>query len=1112
MANEVVRRLTISATSTGIDEQTGKLNKLADASNSLATVTDTNAKRALSADAAWTKLHQSLDPVAKSQNAIEKGTRTLNDALAQGLITQEKYNANLALLKEKYGEVGAANDNAKEGFNKTGIEAASVANHLKQAAEAAYVLSPAFRGLVNAGVTTGVAAIGTAAAATTVGIQGLGTAAVAGAASIARLGPAFAPIAGAVTTAGTAMAGFTGFTGLAGAATLTLTGRLLSFLAVMLRMAGPILLVLDAVKLIEFAWSSAGEKLEQYSNISKDALSVGVTPEYMQRVGKSFEDAGGKISDATDLLKKFYSVSTDKLGGSDLQKKIDAHIDVGNLDTNTGVDKFSDAIGTEAKYRAVLDLLKQMTDEGKKLAALDIAATFASPDQLEAFRQNSDYFLQMQESADKIAATKLVNQKDIDDATALKNRYDDAVKILSERWIPFQDTITAGGMALHRAWVTIVEDIAAALSGLERFANKISSIEIPGWLKTAWSSSVNALTPAAFKIAGQVGGAVSDHLNGPAPTTSSYPAGFTSGLSNPNSVAAARTQTTGISDFLRKDSSNEIKQATQATQEYNDAVDRAINSLQKHVLQQDADAKAVGLGAGELAKFRAEAAETAAVLANGGKETEDQVAKFTKLKEAAASAADALARAQVASDIKRGQQLAFASPEDVKIANQLQKVYGDDIPAALNSSEAAAIRMNDTMKSIGDSVRQMAGAFANDFVGALKSGKSVMDSLGASMKNLSSSLMSGGINALMSGNYVQGGIEIGASLLTSLFGGDDEEEKKRQEAEQKRQQQIQANRDAQAQRQADFTLQAQLAGINTNTTAGQIQAFDLQANKQRADEMKAGGFAIVELEKSLAAQRQSIVDKANQAVIKSYQDFLDSVKTGSLSTLSPEDQLKYAQSAFNSDAAKAATGDQDAISKVTNDAQTLLQLAKAFYASSTGYGDIYKTVIDTVNGLMNSSLYKATTDTGIINAADSDPDPQGTAMRERMAKFASGDYSGISDLYGSVTGYAGGGVVSNGIRGVDSVTAKLAGGEHVTKASSVNASTIGALSYINQTGRPPRNDNSEVVRVLTQGFNGLASSLSDKLDNVADRIKRLEETTRQTSNQRRVPGSTQKAA
>ncbi|MCK1313714.1 hypothetical protein, partial [Bradyrhizobium sp. 23] len=859
--------------------------------------------RALSADAAWIKLSNSLDPVAKSQAEIEKGTRTLNDALAQGVITQEKYNQNLALLKEKYGEVGAANDNVKEGFNKTGIEAASVANHLKQAAEAAYVLSPAFRGLVNAGVATGVTAIGAAAAATTTGINALGAATVTGAAAIARLGPGFAPVAGAVTAAGSAMAGFTGFTGLAGSAVLGLTGRLLSFTAAMLRVAGPIMLVLDAIKLIEFAWSSAGEKLEQYSTISKDALSVGVTPEYMQRLGQSFQDAGGKISDATDLLKKFNSVSNDKLGGSELQKKIDSHIDAGNLDKNSGVDKFSDAIGTEQKYRAVLDLLKQMTDEGKKLAALDIAATFASPDQLEAFRQNSDYFLQMQEAADKIATTKLVNQKDIDDATALKNRYDDAVKILSERWIPFQETITAGGMALHRAWVTIVEDIAAALSGLEKFANKIASIEIPGWLKAAWSASVNALVPAPFKIAGQLGGAVADHLNGPdAPSKPNYPAGFASGLSNPNTVAAARNQTTAISDKLRPDASRELKQATEAANQYNDAVDRAINTLNKHVLQQNADTKAVSMGAAELARYRAEAAEKAAVEANGGKETEDQIAKFAKLKDAASSAADALARAQVASDISRGKQLMFASEEDVKIANQLKSIYGDDIPAALNSAEAATIRWQDAMKGVVGDIKSAAGAFANNFVSGIMSGKNAMDVLKSSVQDLGKSITSAGINNIIKDpTSPVGYIEAGVGLLTQLFGGDDEEEKKRKEEEKKRQDQIQANRDAQAQRQADFTLQAQLAGINTNTTAGQIQAFDLQANKQRADEMKAGGYAIVELERKLAVERQSIVDKANQAVLKSYQDFLDSVKTGSLSTLSPEDQLKYAQSMFNSE-------------------------------------------------------------------------------------------------------------------------------------------------------------------------------------------------------------------
>lgn len=1097
MANEVIRRLTISATSTGIDEQTGKLEKLTAANQNLATVTDTNAKRALSAEAAYAKLSNQIDDTARSQNAIEKGTRTLNDALAQGLITQEKYNQNLALLKEKYGEVGAANDNVKEGFSKTGIEAASVVNHLKQAAEAAYVLSPAFRGLVNAGVATGVTAIGAAAAATTTGIQALGAATVTGAAAIGRLGPAFTPIAGAVTTAGTAMAGFSGFTGLAGNAVLGLTGRLLSFTATMLRVAGPVLLVLDAIKLIEFAWSSAGEKLEQYSTISKDALSVGVTPEYMQRVGKSFEDAGGKISDATDLLKKFYAVSTDKLGGSDLQKKIDSHIDAGNLDKNSGVDKVSDAIGTEDKYRAVLDLLKQMTDEGRKLAALDIAATFSSPDQLEAFRQNSEYFLQMQASADKIAATKLVNQQDIDDATALKNRYDDAVKILSEKWIPFQETITEGGMALHRAWVTIVEDIAAAVSGLEKFASKITSIEIPGWLKTAWSASANALTPAAFKVAGQLGSAASDHLNGPAAPATNYPAGFASGLSNPNTVSAARRQTTGVSDFMRPDTSNEINKATQATQDYNDAVDRAINSLQKHVLQQEADAKAVGLGAGQLAAFRAQAVETAAVLANGGKETDAQKEAFARLKDEASAAAVALEKAKVASEISRGNQLMFASAEDVKIANQLKGIYGDDIPAALHSAEAATIRWQDAMKGVVDEIKNAAGAFANNFVSGIMSGKSAMDSLKSSANDLGKSLTSAGINNIIKDpTSPVGYVETGIGVITQWLSGDSK--KKEEEAARKAaaDQKADAEYISAKQRTEQYNSEAALSGVDTNTLSGQLAQFDAAAQQKRAQEALAGNGAIIALEKDLAKQRQDIVDKANQAITKSLNDFLASIKTGSLSTLSPEDQLKFAQSKFNTDVSSAQNGDQDALNSVTADAQSLLTLAQAFYASSTGYSTIYQSVTDAVTKLAGGNNLSASTQLAPNTAQTAD---QLASEALNVRYIANGNH------------YAEGGYVTNGKYGVDSVTARLAGGEHVTKASSVNGATRSALDFINRTGKAPT-ESPEIARILTQGFNGQTVAIVDAINGMSDRIKKLEDTTRQTSNQRRVPGSNQKAA
>ncbi|WP_375780873.1 hypothetical protein ACE103_20245 [Bradyrhizobium sp. ma5] len=135
-----------------------------------------------------------------------------------------------------------------------------------------------------------------------------------------------------------------------------------------------------------------------------------------------------------------------------------------------------------------------------------------------------------------------------------------------------------------------------------------------------------------------------------------------------------------------------------------DPVDRAINSLRKHTETQEADTKAVGLGDAALASFRATAAETSAVQANNGKETAAQAAKFAELRDRAAAAADALARAKVSSQIDFSGKTAFLSSDDVAIASQLKGIYGNDVPAALDSTYAAAIRTNSAFKGISSSI------------------------------------------------------------------------------------------------------------------------------------------------------------------------------------------------------------------------------------------------------------------------------------------------------------------------------------------------------------------------------------------------------------------------
>lgn len=1046
MTDEVVRRLSLTFAESGADATTAKFNKLTEASNNLATVTDTNAKRALSAQAAMDKLTLSIDDAAAAQAKIEKGTKTLNAALAQGVITQDQYNESLKLLKEKYSDAGDAGEEASKGFALSGIEAASVANHVKQAALALYALSPAFRAIANPAIAAGLSATGSVLA-------------------------AMSPYAAALA--------------------VNLAGRVLPLLTQVAALALPFALLNAEIKLIGFAWNSASEQIEKYNNLANQNKNTGVDADFFQRMVKGSESAKIGIDAVTASLKKFKEVSDEKLGGSVLGNKIDAHIDADNLNTNTGVEKYSDAVGPEAKYRAIVELLRQMTAEGRQLAAIDIASTFASPEQLEEFRRFPGYFQEILEKADKIAATKLVSSTDIAGAQELKNRYEEAVRILSDRWIPFQDKITEGGLFLQRIWVSIVETIAAAVKAVSDIGDKIANIKWPSWI----SSAASAIGGAAYRTVtpSPVQGAIAtaNYLGAKSSSSSSYeeyqPFGKYTGTQRP-------------------DNSNDLKKQTTAQTDANDAVDRAINSARKHVLAQEADAKAIGLGAAALAAFRIEAQETAAVQANGDRETSDQATKFAALKVAASEAAVALEQARINSDISRGKQLAFATPQDVQIANQLRGLYGDDIPAALASSEAAALRMNNTMKGIADIVRDAASSFAKDLIGGLVKGNSLMSSLGASARSLSTSLTNGAITSLFKGDFVAAGLQGIGAIVTGIFGADQEEEDNRrkaaQEAEEKRLQKIE---DVKA-RKSSFEYDASLSAIDTDTIAGQIQAFDVQSNKARADEMKAGGEAILELEKKLATDRQAIVDKANRAVVKSYNDFLASIKTGSLSTLSPEDQLRFAQSQFNRDVESARGGDQDAIDRVTKDAQSLLDIAKGFYASSSGYATIYNSVTSAIEGLANSGGIQVAADTGVFTQA---PKAAVDPMDAIKARLSGQTWDGLVE---QAQGYDVGGFVMNGRRGVDSVTARLAGGEHVTRTGSVNASTAPVLSYINRTGQVPGGDNAEVVRVLTQGFNGQTEQIVSAIETLSTRVKSLEDTTRQTSNQRRIPGSTQKAA
>lgn len=149
--------------------------------------------------------------------------------------------------------------------------------------------------------------------------------------------------------------------------------------------------------------------------------------------------------------------------------------------------------------------------------------------------------------------------------------------------------------------------------------------------------------------------------------------------------------------------------------------DRAVTSINKHIAALKADAEAVGQSVGEHARLRTEAQLLEAAQQKGAKATDDQKEKIKALGQAAADAATALERARVASEIKFDKQTAFLSSDDVQIAQRLRGLYGDDVPAALASSEAAAMRVNIAMKGLGSALENDLGSGLTDIATGAKS-------------------------------------------------------------------------------------------------------------------------------------------------------------------------------------------------------------------------------------------------------------------------------------------------------------------------------------------------------------------------------------------------------
>jgi len=155
----------------------------------------------------------------------------------------------------------------------------------------------------------------------------------------------------------------------------------------------------------------------------------------------------------------------------------------------------------------------------------------------------------------------------------------------------------------------------------------------------------------------------------------------------------------------------------------------ALDSVAKHNAQVKGQVEALGQGAGAIARLETEYRLTEQAQQSFGKVTDETRTKIKTQADDAGAAADALAKARIAVSTDFNIKTAFLTSEDLQIAQQLRGIYGNDIPTALGSAEAAGIRTANALRQISQIGQDINRGLFTDFTQQIRNGASAMDAL-----------------------------------------------------------------------------------------------------------------------------------------------------------------------------------------------------------------------------------------------------------------------------------------------------------------------------------------------------------------------------------------------
>jgi hypothetical protein len=260
---------------------------------------------------------------------------------------------------------------------------------------------------------------------------------------------------------------------------------------------GAVALGIGIVKSLEAATRAAADQVERIAKIGEGARDTGVSTTFYQVWTGQARSLKVQNDDLIKSLERLKEASTIKLGEgsrddvrnqSALEARLRKQVEAGNLDT-AGLNRFLAAGDNEQRLRVLLDLMRELQQQRKDLAAIDIGSQFLSPALVEGIRNGSIELDRLKQRLNdvKSADVQIFEAADIENAREMQRRLEEAYRIISNDLKPIYQDFASAGRDFYGSTVSWVEALAG---GVRLLAQAYSLMKSAGGIADSVAKSI----------------------------------------------------------------------------------------------------------------------------------------------------------------------------------------------------------------------------------------------------------------------------------------------------------------------------------------------------------------------------------------------------------------------------------------------------------------------------------------------------------------------------------------------------------------------------------------------------------------------------------------------